>query len=134
MTAHLLDTSALLAHYFAESGSIEVQRILADGHALLATPSLLEFRVRLRAHGVPEIAEADLQRYRRLIDAVLIIDDEVAQRAWDVRKAASARVPAADALIAGCAAHADATLVHRDAHFAAIPERTMAQRQLPREA
>jgi hypothetical protein len=50
---HLLDTSAILAHYLDEPGADEVERLLAQGPRIvaLAAPSWVELDTRLREAG-----------------------------------------------------------------------------------
>ncbi len=63
---HLLDTSALLAHYLAEPGAERVQALLEDA-AVVAGASILslyEFELRLHQLGVDAgIRAAELSRY-----------------------------------------------------------------------
>ena len=68
---HLLDTSALLVHYFAEPGAERVQALFEDekveaGTSILA---LFEFELRLHQLGVDAATRAvELSRYRALLD------------------------------------------------------------------
>ena len=132
MSRYLLDTSALLIDYFREPGWQRVQDVLQKGEVLVAAPTLREFRFVAAAAGVPvERLEADLAVYLRVMPPPVAVGADVARRAWSLRVEAAARVPTVDCLIAACAATADATLVHRDPHFATIPEASLRQEQLP---
>lgn len=125
MSAYLLDTSAIVAHYRKEVGHTRVQALFDDDDAVLwlAAPSLLELDACLRDIGV----EASLRR--KAVDAyvgdlvhVVSVDERVARRAREIRDAAAGRLPAMDALIAACAAVRGAVLVHRDSHFDVIAQ------------
>jgi predicted nucleic acid-binding protein len=131
---HLLDTSALLAHYLAEPGAERVQGLFDDPRASLGTSilALFEFELRLAQLGLDEAARAlELARCRALLDEVIPVDEAVRAEAVKLRAGASARVSAVDVLIAGSASLRNATLVHRDPHFAAIPANLLKQEVLP---
>ncbi|MCK6531088.1 PIN domain-containing protein [Myxococcota bacterium] len=118
MTAILLDTSALLAHFFDEPGGDEVARLMVESDYLLSVVSGVEMHGRLREMGVPPArAEAVVEEYAGAAVEVVGIDARVARRAWELRATAPARLPLADALIAACASVREARLVHRDSHF-----------------
>jgi predicted nucleic acid-binding protein len=131
---HLLDKSALLAHYLAESGCNRVQQLFEDETRLVGTSILVffEFELRLRQLGLSasEIS-AKLVRYRALFSEVVNVDEEVRQAALQVRMEATARIAAMDTLIAATASVRNATLVHRDPHFLAIPATLLKQEILP---
>lgn len=67
---HLLDTSALLAHYLAEPGAERVQTLFEDDAVVVGASilSLYEFELRLHHLGVDVVATrtAELSRYRTL--------------------------------------------------------------------
>jgi predicted nucleic acid-binding protein len=131
---HLLDTSALLAHYLAEPGAERVQALF-ENDAVVAGVSILslyEFELRLHQLGV-EVATrlAELSRYRALLNEVVDVDEAVRSEAIRLRTSAAAHVAAMDVLIAATAALKDATLVHRDPHFTAIPPGLLKQEILP---
>jgi predicted nucleic acid-binding protein len=131
---HLLDTSALLAHYPAEPGAGRVQGLFDDRRATLGASilALFEFEVRLGQLGLDEAARgSELARYRALLDEVIPVDEAVRAEALKLRVGASARVSAVDVLIAASASLRNATLVHRDPHFAAIPATLLKQEVLP---
>jgi len=120
---HLLDTSAWIAHALNESGSDEITYLFdaPDTVIGISVLSLLEayavFHKKGRVAGFNEILES----YRLLFNRIVAIDEAVVLRAIALREATSKRLPAMDSLIAATAAHHGATLVHRDAHFLAIP-------------
>ena len=128
MSAYLLDTSVIVAHYRKEVGHARVQALFDDDDAVLwlAVPSLLELDACLRDVGV----EASNRRktvddYAGDLVHVVAVDERVARRAMDIRDVAAGRLPAMDALIAACAAVRGAILVHRDAHFDVIPQEVL---------
>jgi predicted nucleic acid-binding protein len=130
---YLLDTSALLAHHRQEVGAETVQGLLEDESVeiFLASVTLAEFARRLHDLGAtPKEVTADLAAYESLADAVLPVDAEVARLAYTLCRATPERLPLVDALIAATAAHAKATLVHRDAHLRALPATHLSQLDL----
>jgi predicted nucleic acid-binding protein len=131
---HLLDTSALLAHYLAEPGAERVQQLFEDTAAQVATSvlSLYELELRLHQLGVdPATRAVDLDRYRVLLDEVLDVTEAVRGEAIRLRTSSTVHVAAMDVLIAATASLGNATLVHRDLHFAAIPSNLLKQEVLP---
>ena len=125
MSAYLLDTSAVVAHYRKEIGHARVQALFDDDDAvlLLAAPSLLELDACLRDIGMAStIRRKTVNDYAGDLVHVVVVDERVVRRAMDVRDAVAGRLPAMDALIAACALVHGAVLVHRDAHFNAIPQ------------
>lgn len=131
---HLLDTSALLAHYLAGSGATRVQALFED-RAIVAGTSILaffEFALRLHQLGIDATTlDAELNRYRELPSEVVNVDEAVRSEAVRLRTGATARASAMDTLIAATASVRGATLVHRDPHFAAIPTFMLKQEMLP---
>ena len=121
---HLLDTSAILAHYLDEPGADEVESLLSKGPNIvaLAAPSWVELDTRLREL-VPEVAERQnvFLQYTLSLTTLLPVDAESSLAAIRLRNAAPGRLPLADALIAGVADAANLILVHRDPHFDTIP-------------
>lgn len=123
MVTHVLDTSAWLAHLFGEPGHEAVADLIEDPEVLLgvSAASLLEVHARMAAvHAVHRFDEV-IAGYSAIFASILPIDETVALQAAALREAATARVPAIDALIAATAATHDAFLIHRDPHFSAIP-------------
>ena len=121
---HLLDTSAILAHYLDEPGADEVENLLSQGPgvAALAAPSWVELDTRLRelVSEVEVWANVFLQ-YTVSLTTLLPVDAESCLAAIRLRNATPGRLPLADALIAGVADAAGLILVHRDPHFDTIP-------------
>ena len=131
---HLLDTSALLAHYFAEPGANRVQALFEDEAASPGTSILavFEFELRLRQLGLDADTRAgELARYRALLDDVVDVNESVRAEAIRLRSGATAHVAAMDILIAATASSNGAILLHRDPHFAAIPASLLRQEVLP---
>ena len=131
MSVYVLDTSALLVHYFDEEGVATVHELLAGEEVVLAAPTLFEFRVSaVRAGVAADRVESDLAAYVDLCASIVSVDASVAETAWVIRSGATTRVPAVDCLIAACAASRAAVLVHRDPHFLRVPPSICAQRFL----
>lgn len=123
MTRILLDTTALLAHYLDEVGAERVQQFFdtPDTEILMSAVSVAEFARRLVALGVtPADARERSLAYAGLCDSVVPVDTAAAVRAFELAVDTPSRVPLVDALIASAALLSDASLVHRDSHFAAI--------------
>ena len=131
---HLLDASALLAHYLAEPGAARVQALFEDD-AVVAGASILslyEFELRLHQLGVHAASRAaELNRYRALLSEVVDVNKAVRSEAIRLRTSATTHVAAMDVLIAATASLKNATLVHRDPHFVAIPGSLLKQEILP---
>src|SRR5439155_26183874 len=103
MMTHLLDTSALLAHYLAEAGAERVQALFEDDAVVAAASilSLYEFELRLHQLGVDEATRAaELNRYRALLNEVFDVNEAVWSEAIRLRTGAKARVAAMDVLLA----------------------------------
>ena len=131
---HLLDTSALLAHYLAEKGAERVQALFEDAavEAGASILSLYEFELRLHQLGVDAATRAtELNRYRALLNEVVDVTEAVRGEAIRLRTSATAHVAAMDGSIAATASLRNATLVHRDPHFVAIPTNLLRQEVLP---
>jgi predicted nucleic acid-binding protein len=131
---HLLDTSALLAHYLAEPGAGRVQELFEDDAVVVGTSilALFEFELRLHQLGVDALTRSsELNRYRALLNEVVDVAEAVRTEAVRLRTGATAHVAAMDVLIAATASLRHATLVHRDPHFAALPVDLLKQEVLP---
>ena len=131
---HLLDTSALLAHYLAENGAERVQALFEDAavEAGASILSLYEFELRLHQLGVDAATGVtELNRYRALLTEVVDVTEAVRGEAIRLRTSATRHVAAMDVLIAASASVGNATLVHRDPHFAALPANLLKQEVLP---
>lgn len=130
---YLLDTSALLAHHRDEAGADRVQELFDDSGAgiFIASITLTEFSRRMLALGA---TGSEIQRvlgdYRLLFRSFISIDEKIAQEAIVISVAATERIPLVDALIAAAASSIGAKLLHRDSHFAGIPDRKLLQEQL----
>lgn len=133
MSAYLLDTSAVVAHYRKEVGHARVQALFDDEDAVLwlAAPSLLELDACLREIGIEAvIRRKTVDAYAGELVHVVAVDERVVLRAMEIRDAATGRLRALDALIAACAAVCGAVLVHRDSHFDAIPQEVLPSQRL----
>jgi len=131
---YVLDTSALLAHYRQEPGHDLVERLLEEHphEVYVSSITWLEFHVRLKELIPNQNARAEvLAIYDELLAEALPVSRETARAAFDLREQLPRRIPNADALIAATAKLKGATLVHRDPHLAAIPERLVKQIVLP---
>ena len=94
--------------------------------------SLYEFELRLHQLGVDAATRTiELGRYRTLLNEVVDVDEAVRSEAIRLRTSATAHVAAMDVLIAATASLRNATLVHRDPHFDAIPASLLKQEVLP---
>jgi len=129
MITHLLDTSAWLAHLFREPGYEQVSNLLLEptNQVAVSVLSLLEVYGRMQQLQIERRFEEIVEEYRGMFTHFLPVDERVATRATVLRRESSTRVPAIDALIAATAAHHNATLVHRDPHFAGLPDGQPAQ-------
>jgi len=120
----LLDTSAILLHFFGEPGGDRIQELLSDAsnEILIASVSVAEFACRLVAMGydAPEARSRSLA-YASLAALIVPVDTAAAVRAFELSSQSRERIPLVDSLIAACASLAEAALVHRDDHFKAIP-------------
>jgi predicted nucleic acid-binding protein len=131
---HLLDTSALLAHYLAEPGATRIQALFDDAAVIPGTSILVlfEFEMRLHQLGVDATTRRlEVDHYRVLLDEIVNVDEAVRAEGVRIRIGATARASAMDTLIAATASLRGATLVHRDPHFTAIPAAMLKQEMLP---
>ena len=133
MITHVLDTSALLAHYPKEPGADEVNVILASGpeETGVSLITLVELRGRL-TELIADAQEAEhaFRLYTETLTATLPFTRETADAAMELRSATRPRLPLVDALIAASAKQHGATLVHRDLHMAGIPTILLKQQVL----
>lgn len=129
----LLDSSAWLAHLFAEPGVEQINLLFDDpeNQINISVLSIPEVYGRLKAIGREAHWPEVWQRYSPLFSKVLPVDEAIAHRAIVLRAAAPHRLPTADGLIAATAALHELTLVHRDPHFSTIPSDLLSQTQLP---
>lgn len=122
---HLLDTTALLAHFLDEAGADQVDALLTRGPATvaLAAPTWVELHTRLRELvDDEEIRDSAFHHYTKTLTTLLPLDADATLAAMRLRATTPGRLPLADALIAGTADAAGLILVHRDSHFDAIPD------------
>ncbi|MEO6435866.1 MAG: PIN domain-containing protein [Tepidisphaeraceae bacterium] len=119
----LLDTSAVLAYFFGEPGAERVREVLSDERTPVGMSVLTaaEFWGRLHAEGAEGHFDDDWRKLTEIASDVIPVSLAVVFRAIELRRAATARLPYVDALIAATAAEYGAVLMHRDPHFAAIP-------------
>ena len=131
---HLLDTSAILAHFLGEPGGEIVSTLLSGGDAVvgLAAPSWAELERRLRDL-IPDQKEADRiwRHYTQSLCGMLPLDQSAVLAAIRIRRCALTRLPLIDALIAGTATAHGLILVHRDLHMDSIPENEIKVLRLP---
>ncbi len=135
MITHLLDTSALLAHYFGEPGADEVNRLWQKranriGLCVLSLPEL-KARLKEEVEDVDEVDHVYDLYINQLVTTHIVVDRSVADTAIHLRGSIAARLPLVDAVIAACAKKESAFLVHRDPHMTAIPVSLVLQIQLP---
>jgi predicted nucleic acid-binding protein len=131
---HLLDTSALLAHYLAEPGATRVQALFEDDTVVAGTSilTLFEFEMRLHQLGIGAATRpVEVNRYRALMSEIVNVDEAIRNEGVRLRIGATARASAMDTLIAATASVRGATLVHRDPHFLAIQPSLLKQEMLP---
>lgn len=132
--AHLLDTSALLAHLLREPGEDIVDHCLSTvgGRSAVSIVSWVEFQLIIGRSGYPK---ADAQKivgfYRDAIGVPLPIDSAVGNAAVALRGLCPARIHLTDLLIAACAKAHALKLVYRDKHIEGIPEKALPQIKLP---
>ena len=126
---HLLDSSAFFAFFFGERGAGRVAALFQDSAAEIGVCALtaVELSARLKAAGRDEAFEEEWNAHLPLFSRVVACDLTLCLRAGELRRAAKERLPTIDALIAAGASLADATLVHRDPHFGAIPGHLLRQ-------
>lgn len=119
----VLDTSALLAHFFNEPGQVEVSKLFADPDRTIGISvlTIYELNTRLRVLGLngAEI-KSTITAYCQTLDFVAPVTEEIADLAAELRSNAKQRVAAVDVLIAATAVSKGATLVHRDPHFTVL--------------
>ena len=131
---HVLDTSALLAHYFDEPGADVVERLWSSRseRPAICAVTVTELKTRLRdelTDGVEAREAADA--YLNELTVCLPVDRTVAELAWQLKESIGDRIPLVDALIAATARSAGAVLVHRDPHLGRIPREVVDQIVLP---
>ena len=121
---HVLDTSALLAHYFDEPGAEVLEKLWGSRSKLgISAVTVTELKGRL-GQEIADSAEAEdaVRAYLNELTVCIPVDRVVAELAWQIRISTPQRLPLVDALIAATARAAGAVLVHKDPHMARIPE------------
>jgi predicted nucleic acid-binding protein len=130
---HLLDSSAFFAFFFDEPGRQRVEELLRDPavEAGLCVLTGVELWARLKAEGRDEVFEQEWEDHLPLFERIISVDLALCLKAIELRRAATARLPTIDSLIAAAAAEYGAVLVHRDPHFKLIPGDLLKQESLP---
>lgn len=122
---HLLDTSAILAHFMDEPGADLVTKILSGGRSrvFLSAPSWAELERRLcELMSEQEDADRVWFHYTQELCGFLPLDQASVRAAIELRHSSSDRLPLVDSLIAGCAFAHKMVLVHRDGHMGKIQD------------
>jgi predicted nucleic acid-binding protein len=130
---HLLDSSAFFAFFFDEPGRQRVEELLREPavEAGLSVLTSVELWARLKAEGRDEAFEQEWEDHLPLFERLISVDLPLCLKAMELRRAATARLPTIDSLIAAAAAEHGAVLVHRDPHFTSIPGHLLKQELLP---
>jgi predicted nucleic acid-binding protein len=130
---HLLDSSAFFAFFFDEPGRQRVEELLREPavEAGLSVLTSVELWTRLKADGRDEAFEQEWEDHLPLFEQIISVDFSLCLKAIELRRAATARLPTIDSLIAAAAAQQNAVLVHRDPHFKSIPGHLLKQELLP---
>lgn len=134
LMSYLLDTSALVAHFFEEPGARETQAIfdLGRDEVAVSAVSVAEFETRLSQEGMDEDERVfACLNYFSLLARVLPVMQRTGHIAAELRSRTPERLPLVDALIAATAKEHDLMLVHRDTHMAVIPASDVSQLVLP---
>lgn len=125
MNSYLFDTSALLAHFLQEPCSFEIKRLLLDktNNCAVCVVTWLEFAGKLTDKRVSARDKAQIMAgYKDILSVQYDVDSKTIECATRLRDSVRPRLPAMDAIIAGCALANDTILVHKDSHMDAIPE------------
>ncbi len=120
---HILDTSALLAHYFDEPGAEVVQKLwISRTRPGISAVTATELKGRL-GQEIADSAEVEdaVDAYLNELTVCIPVDRALAELAWQIRLSTPQRLPLVDALIAATARAVGAVLVHKDPHMARIP-------------
>lgn len=131
---HLLDTSAILAHYFDEAGAAEVDAIWQQpgSKPAICVLTIPELRTRLDQELTDSTeAQSAFDLYVNQLTTCVPIDRATADEAMRLRRASPSRLPLVDACIAGCAKKHNCFLVHRDPHMDQLPAEAVRQLRLP---
>lgn len=131
---HILDTSAILAHYFDEPGGTEVDALWQnpDNRLAICVLSIPELKTRLRAEVDDEVEiERAFDLYVNQLTIAVPVDRGVACAAVSLRESMPSRLPLFNACIAGCAGRHDCLLVHRDPHMDPLSAALVRRMRLP---
>ena len=130
---HLLDSSGFFAFFFDEPGRNRVEELFSDPEVDVGVSVLtpIELWTRLKAEGSDSQFEQEWEDHLPLFEKIIEADIANCLKAIELRRAASARLPTIDAVIAAAAARHEAVLVHRDPHFTSIPGHLLKQEMLP---
>ncbi len=129
----LLDSSAWLAHLFAEPGAEQVNELFDDENnaVYISVLSIPEVYGRLKALNRQAKWGEVFGAYAGIFTGILPVDEAVAHQAILIREQTVERLPTIDGLIAGSGVVHHLTLVHRDPHFSAISKALLPQMALP---
>ena len=134
MITHVLDTSAILAHYFQEPGAEKVHALLADNAVEAGLPALalLDLKSRLAAT-VPDAAEAHraFQLYSEELIAAIPVTRAIVEDAEALLAQPAHQLTLLEAIAAATARQERAVLVHRDPNLARLPDGLLQQCALP---
>jgi predicted nucleic acid-binding protein len=130
---YLLDSSAFFAFFFDEPGRQRVEELLREPaiEAELSVLTSVELWARLKAEGRDEAFEQEWEDHLPLFERIIPVDVPLCLKAVEVRRAATARLPTIDSIIAASAIAHDAILIHRDPHFTSVPGHLLKQEALP---
>jgi predicted nucleic acid-binding protein len=132
--AHLLDTSAILAHLLRENGWETVERCIGvdGGRAAVSIISWVEFQLFINRSDYPKSDRNKIIGfYREALGSPLPIDVETGEIALMLKAKAAGRIHLTDLLTAACAKEHAMKLVYRDKHIEGIPEEGLVQVRLP---
>jgi predicted nucleic acid-binding protein len=135
--SHVLDTSALLAHYFNEPGAELLDALWADesNRLVISAVTVAELRGRLHQEITDNVEATNAaDAYLNELTTCLPVDRATAELAWQLRQATTRRLPLVDSLIAATARAVGAVLVHKDPHMSQIPSALVRQLPLPDSA
>lgn len=134
MITHVFDTTAILAHYFHETGAEQVNDLLADNSVEIGIPAieLLELKSQL-ARTLPNAAEAHraFHLYADELITTLPVTREVITRAITIQQKAADPLSFLEAILAATAQNENAVLVHRHPRLARLPSPLIQQCALP---
>ncbi len=122
-----------MAHFRNEAGANEVQAIFEDSKNTIgiSAVSIAEFGIRLSTLGMDaDECRSVIRDYKELLDDSISLTEHIATEAISLKMSASPRLPLVDALIAATARVEGAMLVHRDAHYLSLSDRSVKQRLL----